>query len=51
MTKRHVEISLYALFIVAIMLAPLVMDPFWLNRIGKYLVYGMLGIAVALSWG
>ena len=33
------------------MLAPLVMDPFWLNRIAKYLVFGMLGIAVALSWG
>jgi urea transport system permease protein len=33
------------------MLAPLVLEPFWLNRIAKYLVYGMLGIAVALSWG
>ncbi|HEU0149460.1 MAG TPA: urea ABC transporter permease subunit UrtC [Bradyrhizobium sp.] len=33
------------------MLVPLVMDPFWLNRIAKYLVFGMLGIAVALSWG
>ncbi|MFT4278526.1 MAG: urea ABC transporter permease subunit UrtC [Rhodopseudomonas sp.] len=33
------------------MAAPLVMDSFWLNRVAKYLVYGMLGIAVALSWG
>ena len=33
------------------MMAPLVLDPFWLNRIAKYLVFGMLGIAVALSWG
>ncbi|WP_205520942.1 urea ABC transporter permease subunit UrtC [Propylenella binzhouense] len=33
------------------MLAPLVFDPFWLNRIAKYLVYGMLGVAIALSWG
>ena len=31
--------------------APLVLEPFWLNRIAKYLVFGMLGIAVALSWG
>ena len=51
MTKRHIEIGVYAIFIAAIMMAPLVMDPFWLNRIAKYLVYGMLGIAVALSWG
>ena len=27
------------------------LDPFWLNRIAKYLVFGMLGVAVALSWG
>ncbi|MGJ5180187.1 urea ABC transporter permease subunit UrtC [Bradyrhizobium oligotrophicum] len=33
------------------MLVPLIMDPFWLNRLAKYLVFGMLGIAVALSWG
>ena len=33
------------------MLAPLVLDSFWVNRIAKYLVFGMLGIAVALSWG
>src|SRR6202034_1537904 len=51
MTKRHIEIAAYALFIVAIMLAPLVLDSFWVNRIAKYLVFGMLGIAVALSWG
>src|SRR5258708_3323592 len=33
------------------MLGPMVMDSFWLNRVAKYLVYGMLGVAVALSWG
>ena len=51
MTKRHIVIAAYAIFIAAIMLAPLVLEPFWLNRIAKYLVFGMLGIAVALSWG
>ena len=51
MTKRHVEIAVYALFIAVIMLAPLVLDSFWVNRLAKYLVFGMLGIAVALSWG
>lgn len=44
--------GIYALFILIVMGLPLVMeDVFWLNRIAKYLVYGMLGIAIALSWG
>lgn len=45
------EFFAYAAFVVAILLLPLVADAFWLNRFGKYLVFGMLGIAVALSWG
>jgi len=51
MTRRRVDIAVYAAFILAIMLAPLFLEPFWLNRIAKYLVFGMLGIAVAMSWG
>ncbi len=50
-SRRHLDIAVYALFIAAVMLAPLLLDQFWLNRIAKYLVYGMLGVAVALSWG
>jgi urea transport system permease protein len=49
--KRRLEIVAYVIFIAAIMLVPLVLGDFWLNRIAKYLVYGMLGIAIALSWG
>jgi urea transport system permease protein len=51
LTKRHLDFAAYAIFIILIMMAPLVMDEFWLNRVAKYLVFGMLGIAVALSWG
>lgn len=44
--------GIYALFIVVVLALPLIMqDVFWLNRIAKFLVYGMLGIAIALSWG
>lgn len=50
-SKRTLDYAAYAIFIVLIMAAPLVMDEFWLNRVAKYLVYGMLGVAVALSWG
>ncbi|MEL6232990.1 MAG: urea ABC transporter permease subunit UrtC [Pseudomonadota bacterium] len=42
----------YAAFIGFILLLPLWMDDvFWLNRIAKFLVFGMLGVAIALSWG
>ncbi len=52
-TTRGIAESLaYGGFIAAILLLPLVMDDvFWLNRIAKYLVFGMLGVAIALSWG
>src|SRR5580693_5814145 len=49
--KRRVELAVYLAFFALIMCAPLILDPFWLNRIAKYLVFGMLGVAVALSWG
>src|SRR5713101_4515710 len=49
--KRRFEVAIYLAFFAFIMCAPLVLEPFWLNRIAKYLVFGMLGIAVALSWG
>ncbi|MDU6244146.1 MAG: hypothetical protein E6614_35265, partial [Bradyrhizobium sp.] len=48
MSKRRIDWAIYAAFIVLIMLVPLIMDSFWLNRLAKYLVFGMLGIAVAL---
>ncbi|WP_024511870.1 urea ABC transporter permease subunit UrtC [Bradyrhizobium sp. ARR65] len=50
-SKRRIDWAIYAAFIFLIMLVPLLMDSFWINRLAKYLVFGMLGIAVALSWG
>ncbi len=50
-SRRSVEIASYAIFIALILLAPLVMGEFWINRIAKYLVFGMLGVAICLSWG
>jgi urea transport system permease protein len=49
--RRQIDWLVYAVFIVLVMILPLFMDSFWLNRVAKYLVYGMLGVAVALSWG
>src|ERR1700753_4251902 len=51
LSKRRIDWAIYAGFMILIMLMPLVMDSFWLNRAAKYLVYGVLGVAVALSWG
>lgn len=50
--ERAADWAIYALFIAIVLGLPLVVDDvFWLNRIAKYLVFGMLGIAIALSWG
>ena len=48
---RIAEIAMYVLFIVVVLAMPMFIDEFTLNRFSKYLVYGMLGIAIALSWG
>ena len=49
--RARLDLLAYAAFIVLIMAAPLVLEEFWLNRISKFLVFGMLGVAVSLSWG
>lgn len=49
--KSLIDIGFYAAFIVMILLAPGFLDEFGLNRLAKFLVYGMLGVAVALTWG
>ena len=51
LSRSNVQLAAYALFIVIIMLLPLFLDAFWLNRISKYLVFGMLGVAISISWG
>ena len=49
--ERKFQIAAYVVFIALIFAAPVFGDEFWLNRISKYLVYGMLGVAIALTWG
>jgi urea transport system permease protein len=49
--RQKLNYAAYALFIALILSAPLVLEEFWLNRIAKFLVYGLLGVAVAISWG
>lgn len=50
--KARLQLLAYAAFIAGILLLPLVVtDPFMLNRVAKYLVYGMLGVAISISWG
>jgi urea transport system permease protein len=50
-TQRTLDRAAYIVFIALILLAPLVLGDFWVNRIAKFLVYGMLGVAVSLCWG
>lgn len=49
--QRIAEISAYVIFIVVVLSMPAFLDEFWLNRFSKFLVYGLLGTAIALSWG
>ena len=51
MKRINLEYVAYAVFIVIIVMAPVFFNEFWLNRLAKYLVFGMLGIAISLSWG
>ena len=52
MTARtRIDILVHIFFIALILCAPLVLDEFWLNRIAKFLVFGILGVAISLSWG
>lgn len=47
-----VQIAIYALFCVAVFLFPLYLDnDFLLNRYSRYLVLGMVAMALSLSWG
>ena len=49
--RARIDFLAYAAFITLILCAPLALDEFWLNRIAKFLVFGMLGVAISLSWG
>lgn len=53
MTSRtRTQIIIYGLVCLAIMLVPtFVDDAFILNKYGRYLVFGILAIALSLSWG
>lgn len=49
--RYHLDVLAYAVFIIAVLALPLILNDFWLNRLSKYLVFGMLGVAMSLSWG
>ncbi|MBD0335909.1 MAG: urea ABC transporter permease subunit UrtC [Cyanobacteria bacterium Co-bin13] len=49
---RRFMLSPYTLLSAAILIVPLfVVDPFWINRLGLYLVFSILALSMALCWG
>ncbi|MBD2019881.1 urea ABC transporter permease subunit UrtC [Leptolyngbya sp. FACHB-36] len=50
---KRVILSPYTLFILIVLVLPplLVADPFWLNRLSLYLVFGILALSMCLCWG
>ena len=51
LTRRRIEAAAYLAFIALILVLPAFLGEFWINRMAKYLVYGMLGVAICLTWG
>lgn len=49
--RTSLDIGAYLVFFAVILALPAFYDAFWLNRFAKYLVYGMLGVAISISWG
>lgn len=50
--RVSLQILLYGVVCLAILLVPMVVDDaFLLNKYSRYLVFGMLAIALSLSWG
>ena len=48
---QKLDWAVYITFFVVVLCLPLLTDDvFWLNRISKFLVFGLLGLAIALSW-
>ncbi|MDY0883750.1 urea ABC transporter permease subunit UrtC [Dongia soli] len=49
--KSRIQLQCYLAFIAVLLVLPLMLDAFWLNRIATYLVYGICAVAICLSWG
>lgn len=49
--KSRLQLWFHLVFILALLILPLVLNAFWLNRIATYLVYGICAVAICLSWG
>lgn len=50
--KHTTQLLVYGIVCLAILLVPLVVDDaFLLNKYARYLIFGMLAIALSLSWG
>jgi urea transport system permease protein len=49
--KDRLQLQGYIGFICILLLLPLFLDSFWLNRLATYLVYGICAVAISMSWG
>jgi urea transport system permease protein len=41
----------YVVTSVALLVLPLLLEPFWVGEFGKYLAFGLVAIGIVLSWG
>ncbi|QIE29596.1 urea ABC transporter permease subunit UrtC [Caballeronia sp. SBC2] len=50
-SSRTAAWSGYAATSVALLVLPLVLEPFWVGEFGKYLAFGLVAIGIVLCWG
>lgn len=51
MKYRIVSAAAYIAFFALILLLPLFLNGFWVNRVAIYLVYSICAVAISMSWG
>ena len=50
--KPILQLSIYGAVCLALLLIPaFIDDAFLLNKLARYLIFGMLAVALSLSWG
>src|SRR5215475_1503288 len=52
LVQKHGRLAAHLIAaLLLLVVAPLALEPFWLNNLGKYLAFAFVAIGVVLCWG
>lgn len=52
LSAKHTELGAHAgLALLLLAVLPLMLDPYWLNLVGKYLAFSFVAVGIVLAWG